>query len=311
MTTQANETTALARHESRDMELRTDKSVFEPRDMSEAMQLAQKLVAGRLLPKSVATAEAAFTIIVTGRELGLSAMQSLRGIHVIEGKPTLSADLMVSLVKKSPECVFFRLVETTAQIATYETRRQGEPEPTRMSFTIAQAHAAQVTGKDNWKKYPDAMLRARCASSLARAVYPDLVMGIYDPDELEPARQEPPVDVTPPRRPTQPRQQSTVTVEPARPVIVETPAQTPPYGAETGEVIDAQVSDVSDATEPSGAFLGLRNRFEKAATLDDLNKITRDVTTAKNDGLLQPGERDALLDVYKARKAAIAQKGAA
>jgi len=29
------------------------------------------------------------------------------------------------------------------------------------------------------------MLRARCISALARAVYPDLLMGVYDPDELQ------------------------------------------------------------------------------------------------------------------------------
>jgi hypothetical protein len=28
------------------------------------------------------------------------------------------------------------------------------------------------------------MLRARCGAAIARAVYPDLVAGIYDPDEV-------------------------------------------------------------------------------------------------------------------------------
>jgi hypothetical protein len=75
-------------------------------------------------------------------------------------------------------------VRSDAQVATYQTKRRGEPEPTTMSFSWEDAQRAGVTGKDNWRKYPAAMLRARCITALARAVYPDLAMGIYDPDEL-------------------------------------------------------------------------------------------------------------------------------
>lgn len=160
---------------------------FEPRSINEAMQLAGLLVASRLLPRSVTTPEAAFAIIATGRELGLTAMQSLRTIHVIEGKPTLSADLIAALVKSRGDvCKYFMLVESTATVARYETQRIGEPKPTLMSFSIEDAQRAGVATKDNWKKYPAAMLRARCITALARAVYPDLAMGLYDPDELEP-----------------------------------------------------------------------------------------------------------------------------
>ncbi len=164
---------------------------FEPRGIEEALRLAGLLVASKLLPRSVATAEAAFAIIATGRELGLTAMQSLRTIHVIEGKPTLSADLVAALVKSRRDiCVYFMLVESTAHVATYRTQRVGEPEPTSMSFTIEDAQRAGVVSKDNWRKYPAAMLRARCITALARAVYPDLAMGVYDEDELEPVQVE-------------------------------------------------------------------------------------------------------------------------
>lgn len=161
---------------------------FEPNSIDEAYRLAKILVASRLLPEGANTPEAAFAIIATGRELGLTAMQSLRSIFVIKGKPTLSADLICALVKTRRDvCLYFRLVESTDQVARYETHRVGEPSPTPMTFTIDDAKRAQVTGNPNWTKYPAAMLRARCITALARAVYPDLAMGIYDPDELESA----------------------------------------------------------------------------------------------------------------------------
>jgi hypothetical protein len=112
-------------------------------------------------------------------------MQSLRSIRVIDGSPTMSADLMVALVKRARECEYFQLIESTPDIATYETKRHGSLSPTRMSFTIDEAREAQLTGKDNWKKYRAAMLRARASAALCRVEYPDLMLGIYETDELD------------------------------------------------------------------------------------------------------------------------------
>ena len=161
---------------------------FEPGSITEAFHLAGILVKSRLLPDSVQSPEAAFAIIATGRELGLTAMQSLRSIHVIKGKTILSADLVAALVKSRRDvCAYFMLVESTTERATYKTQRVGEPEATSLTFTFEDAKRAQVTGNPNWTKFPAAMLRARAITALARAVYPDLAMGIYDPDELETA----------------------------------------------------------------------------------------------------------------------------
>lgn len=161
-------------------------TALEPTTIDQAFWLAQQLLKSGLLGKAIQKPEAAFAVILAGRELGLTAMQSLRSLHLIEGKPTLSADLMVALVKRSPLCKAFKLIESTSERATYEANREGEG-VTRMSFTIEEAKAAGVTGKDNWKKYPAAMLRARCIAALARVVFPDLLLGVYENDELAPA----------------------------------------------------------------------------------------------------------------------------
>jgi len=159
---------------------------FEPNGIDEAYRMAKLLVASRLLPEGCSTPEAAFAIIATGRELGMTAMQSLRSIHIIKGKPTLSADLVCALVKRHRDvCSYFQLVESTSERATYKAQRVGEPEPTTMSFTLDDAKRAQLLGNPSWAKFPAAMLRARCITALARAVFPDLVLGIYDPEELE------------------------------------------------------------------------------------------------------------------------------
>jgi hypothetical protein len=95
----------------------------------------------------------------------------------------MSADLAVALTKRHPSCRYFRVVSSDDKAATYETLREGDPEPTRMAFTAEQARQAGLGG-DNWRRYPAAMLRARCSLALARAVYSDIMLGVYDPDEL-------------------------------------------------------------------------------------------------------------------------------
>jgi hypothetical protein len=126
----------------------------------------------------------ALMVLMAGRELGFAPMQSLRLITVIKGKITLAADATVALVRKSGECVEWRCTETTATKATYVTKRKGDTEPTTLTWTIEQAQRAGLVSGTGWRSYPEAMLRARCAAALARIVYPDIVAGIYDPDEL-------------------------------------------------------------------------------------------------------------------------------
>lgn len=126
----------------------------------------------------------AFAAILAGAELGLPPMVSLRAFNWINGKPVLSADGMLALIKRNKVCKYFHLVSSTDTEATYETLRLDEPAPTRMSFTNAQAEAAGLANKENWRKWRQAMLRARAASALARAVYPDLLIGVYAPEEF-------------------------------------------------------------------------------------------------------------------------------
>lgn len=175
---------------------------FEPANLSEAMQLATQLSASALIPTPLRGRPGdVMVILIAGHEMGLSPMQALRGIHVIEGKPVVSADLMVAqAVRRRDVCRYFRLVRSTDAVAEYETHREGNDEPIRMSFTIEQAKAADLAGKKNWKTYPAAMLRARCSSALARAVYPDLLFGVYETDEGEEiARHAPRQSPTPQR----------------------------------------------------------------------------------------------------------------
>lgn len=133
--------------------------------------------------------------ILTGQELGLGPMESLRSIHVVEGKPTLSAELMLSLAIRAG--VKHKWTENTNLAASIRLSRAGQEADT-FSFTMEDAKRAGLTGKQNWRKYPSAMLRARCLSAALRAYCPDVLGGsVYVEGELEPdepEREAAPVD---------------------------------------------------------------------------------------------------------------------
>ena len=162
-------------------------------------------------------------------------------------------------------------MESTDQIATYETKRRGNPTPTRMSFTMADANRAGLTGRGPWKQYPGAMLRARCASGLVRAEYPDVAIGLYDQDEL----QERPPSVPPP--PMEPRPitnrisaSTSLNVEPDEPK------------AKNSEYLDAAVinavKDLESAeygTSASYKYDQVKSDLLLAFTSDDLQAAAR------------------------------------
>lgn len=158
-----------------------------PRSLDEMIVLAERLASSSLLPKELrGKVPEVLMQIMAGGELGLYPMASLRSFHVIEGKPTMSADAMVAIVLGSGKCEYFRRVgEGSADSVTYETKRRGE-QPQRCTWTKQMAKEAGLFPiKDNWRLYPRPMLASRAKAELARDVYPDVLAGCYTMDEID------------------------------------------------------------------------------------------------------------------------------
>lgn len=165
---------------------------LDPRSMREARLLAKDMYDSRMF-SAYGTPQAVLATVMVGRELGLPAMASLRCIHNIEGKHSLSASLMVALVLKSGLAEFFEPVEFTDKLATFETKRKGARNAVKLTHTFDMAIQAWPKTKREWEasfqasgwgRNPTDMLVARATSRLARMVYPDLLAGLYTPEEL-------------------------------------------------------------------------------------------------------------------------------
>ena len=77
-----------------------------------------------------------------------------------------------------------KFVDHTDELVTIELTRDGF-KPFRCSWSIADAKRAGLAGRQNWRKFPRAMLRARVISEALRAYAPDLLGGAYVPGEVQ------------------------------------------------------------------------------------------------------------------------------
>lgn len=150
-----------------DLMQRTARAMVESGFFQDSKQLAQAVVK-----------------VMAGAELGISPFASMTGIHIVQGKPTLSSNLIATLVKNDPRYNYRVRISTDVQcvIDWYEEgERIGESE-----FTIKEAQAAGLTGKSTWKQYPSDMLFARALTRGARRHAPGIFGGapVYTPEEM-------------------------------------------------------------------------------------------------------------------------------
>jgi len=137
-----------------------------------------------LFKGKVPNVSAGVIALAFGNDLGLSPTTSLTSIHVIEGKPVMSGNLMLALVKKTPGWKV-KVIERSNTRCVLEWVENGEVQG-RSEFSMEDAKLAGLQNKDNWRKYPKAMLFNRAVSDGFKTYCPHLACGhtVYTPEEL-------------------------------------------------------------------------------------------------------------------------------
>ena len=132
-----------------------------------------------------------------GRALGLDVVTTITTIHVIKGKPSQSADLMLSRTRSAGHKVRIRQEPGSCTVSIW---RSDDPDfENTITWTYDDAVTAGLCEMRNnrpysrsskgepqsWEKYPRAMLRARAISECVRTACPEVLHGaIYTPEEL-------------------------------------------------------------------------------------------------------------------------------
>jgi hypothetical protein len=164
----------------------------------EAWRFSEALAGASLLPQEYRNnASSVLWAMEYGRALGLDVVTTITTIHVIKGKPTQSADLMLSRTREAGHRVRIRQEPGSCTVSIW---RSDDPEfENVITWTYDDAVTAGLceirnnrpwsrskNGEpQNWEKYPRAMLRARAISECVRSACPEVLHGaIYTAEEL-------------------------------------------------------------------------------------------------------------------------------
>jgi hypothetical protein len=169
-----------------------------PSTLEEAMLLADTLSQSSLISDDLRNPHNMLLLMGVAASLDISIFVGIRTINVIKGKAILGADGMAAVVRRSELVEQLDVVESDEKRCVVRAQRVGG-EPFEIVWDWDMAVKAGLTvnkrfNKDtrryetvpaeNYQKYPRQMLRARALSEACRLGWPDVVGGVYDPDEL-------------------------------------------------------------------------------------------------------------------------------
>lgn len=139
----------------------------------------------------------ALALMLVAQAEGLHPATAARDYHIIQGRPALKAEALLSRFQASGGCVKWPVYEQDKVAGIFSHPKGGEVE---ISWTLKMAEDAGLftttngirlqkihngMEKGNWHKYPRQMLRARCVSEGVRTVYPSVTGGMYVTEEVE------------------------------------------------------------------------------------------------------------------------------
>lgn len=168
-----------------------------PTTIDEAWRLAKSFAMAQMLPKSYGSGDIelmsakAFTAMQLGAEVGMSPMQSIQSIAVVNGMPTIWGDAQLALVLSHHTC---EDVEETYTGMPYDdnfkavctAKRKGR-KPVTAEFSVADAKEAQLWSKSGtWQTHKKRMLRYKARAFALRDTFPDVLKGLtHSTEEMQ------------------------------------------------------------------------------------------------------------------------------
>jgi hypothetical protein len=171
----------------------TEISTVQPRGLAldtfeDAFRFSKLVATSDFAPKDFrGKPESCLLAIQHGAELGLSPMQSLQSIAVVNGRPSVYGDTALAVCKGSPVCEWVRETiegEGEHMVAVCQAKRRGDAQPVESRFGVAEAKKAGLWGKQGpWTQYPRRMLQMRARGFALRDAFPDVLCGLVTAEE--------------------------------------------------------------------------------------------------------------------------------
>lgn len=281
-----------------------------PTTMDEAYRLGKAICAAGMAPRGMETPEKCMIAIMRGLEVGLTPMQAVDKIAIVNGRPTIWGDGAMALVRASGLCEYVRETiegEGDKRVALCSAKRKGEAEPISRPFGVEDAKKAGLWGKSGpWQQYPDRMLQMRARAFTLRDLFADVLGGLYLREEIEDDRAgrpreqvveadpapppAPPIDLPDMRRAT-----AVIEHKPAAPAPdPEQPANRVPHTQAQAVVADpAAAASNSDLVQRawSEVLAEIQGHLDGARTVDDVSEIR--TLYADEEAMLSRSDREA------------------
>jgi hypothetical protein len=158
----------------------------------------EDLIASNALPSALDTKEKIMAVIQYGKELGMGELTSLNSITLIKGKMVINSAMLGALLKqRGYEYIWTKDWEVTdagnkdlEKITTeleimWFSKNLNRELSNKFRMTWKELIIAGVTETNpTYKKYPKAMMRARCMTAAVRAIAPEILLGMYTIEEI-------------------------------------------------------------------------------------------------------------------------------
>ena len=261
----------------------------------DAFRFSKMVAASEFAPKDFKNKpESCLLAIQHGSEVGLSPMQSLQSIAVINGRPTIWGDAALALVQACPVCEYVREYmegEGDSLTAVCEAKRQGYPSPSVSRFSVADAKKAGLWGKSGpWTQYSSRMLQLRARGFALRNAFADALRGLVTAEE---AQDYPQTEAA--REPAMIRPQG----QPARPLTKSVKEVGPGVTVAHVERFEPQATAVAAATP--GDMERSRLAVNKAANIAALERMQSATEERLKTGFYTPAQADELLNLINGK----------
>lgn len=274
--------------------------------LEEAFRFAEYVIAAGLAPKGVTRPEQALIAMQAGAELGFTPMRSLAAITVINGRAGLMGEAALAKIHEVGVCSQPPIITVEGigddRTAKCRFQRRNMPEPVVTTFSVRDAKAAGLWGKDGpWKLYSDDMLQWRAVSRACKRYFGDVTMGLTIAEELRdyPATSEP-RSLAPPSEPDPLLIAATATN--VTPDVMEVDVVDEDDWGPDGSPSDEPPAIAREADE-------LETAIRERNTIAGVSKVWRDATETLMDLAAQIPEREAeLRSIYHKRLADLGAK---
>lgn len=250
------------------------KSGLIPTNIAEAMQLSEILAKSEIVPTDFRGKPSNIFVAVNwGIEIGLSPMQSLQSIAVINGRPSIWGDSALALVRGSGKLESIKETQTETE-ATCTVKRVGEPEVTTR-FTMADANKAGLVNRSPvWKAYPKRMLQMRARSFALRDVFTDVLKGIGIVEEVKDSIDVEAESPSPVEAPKVEAETTTVNLKNNEPEVTEAVIDEPELETPTVVTVDDIKALYKEAdTETKAKITGVLPKDWRTNTPEQLSEL--------------------------------------